>query len=166
MADTSPRLALPLLAAGQAQKELFHNEALATLDALVQPCVQASGVNDPPATPSIGQSWIVGPSPTGAWAGQARAVATWSEGGWRFAGAFEGMTLWVADAMLPARYAGGVWSVGQIRATTLAIGGQQVVGARQPAIAGPSGGTTVDAEARTAITALIVALGTHGLIAI
>ncbi|MGL4312420.1 MAG: DUF2793 domain-containing protein, partial [Sphingomonas sp.] len=32
MAETTSRLALPLLAAGQAQKEMFHNEALALID--------------------------------------------------------------------------------------------------------------------------------------
>jgi hypothetical protein len=29
MADTTPRFALPFILPGQAQKELFHNEALA-----------------------------------------------------------------------------------------------------------------------------------------
>ena len=32
MTDATPRFALPLLAAGQAQKELFHNEALTLPD--------------------------------------------------------------------------------------------------------------------------------------
>jgi hypothetical protein len=35
----SARLALPLLAAGQAGKEVTHNEALTRLDMLVQPAV-------------------------------------------------------------------------------------------------------------------------------
>lgn len=33
MTDTSARFALPLILPGQAQKEIFHNEALALLDA-------------------------------------------------------------------------------------------------------------------------------------
>lgn len=45
------------------------------------------------------------------------------------------------------------------------IGGVQVVGARRPAIGDPSGGTTIDAEARAALTAILGALRTHGLIA-
>lgn len=166
MSDTTPRLALPLLAAGQAQKEMVHNEALATLDALVQPCVQTCGADDPPTTPALGQSWIVGSSPTGGWAGQAATVATWSEGGWRFVAPREGMVAWTADLTLPARYSGGAWTIGQLHAATLVIGGRQVVGARQPTIAAPSGGGTVDSEARAAVAALIVALETHGLIAI
>lgn len=34
--ETTARLGLPLLAPGQAQKELFHNEALALVDAATQ----------------------------------------------------------------------------------------------------------------------------------
>ena len=33
MPETSPRFALPYILPGQAQKEIFHNEALAMLDA-------------------------------------------------------------------------------------------------------------------------------------
>ena len=48
------RFALPLLQPGQAQKEMFHNEALAALDLLIQPAVEAVGVNTPPTAPRIG----------------------------------------------------------------------------------------------------------------
>ena len=72
MSDTeTPRLALPLLQPGQAQKEMGHNEALAALDLIVQPNVVAAGIDTPPTSPESGQCWIVGASPTGAWAGQA-----------------------------------------------------------------------------------------------
>jgi len=37
---STPRLALPLLAVAQAQKEVTHNEALALLDLLVQPAAK------------------------------------------------------------------------------------------------------------------------------
>ena len=36
MSDATARLALPFIAPGQAQKELFHNEALTRIDALLQ----------------------------------------------------------------------------------------------------------------------------------
>ena len=36
MSDVTPHLGLPLLAAGQAQKHVTHNEALTLLDALAQ----------------------------------------------------------------------------------------------------------------------------------
>jgi hypothetical protein len=44
------------------------------------------------------------------------------------------------------------------------IDGDQVIGSRVSAIAGPSGGATVDAEARTAIDQILGALRGHGLI--
>jgi hypothetical protein len=52
----------------------------------------------------------------------------------------------------------------QLNSAGLMIGVNQVVGPRQAAIAGPSGGTTIDTQARTAITSIIAALHAHGLI--
>ena len=164
MGDVTARFALPLLAAGQAQKEIFHNEAITMLEALVQPVAQTQGDNDPPAVPQEGASWIVGTSPTGAWAGQADAVATWTSGGWRFVTPVSGMTMWVEDRAVPALYAGGAWQVGIVKATAVMIDGEQVVGARQSAIAAPDGGATVDGEARAAVSAILTALRIHGLI--
>jgi hypothetical protein len=46
----------------------------------------------------------------------------------------------------------------------LYVAGQKVVGARGAAVTAPSGGTTVDAESRAAISALINRLQQHGLI--
>lgn len=60
MSDTSARLGLPLLQPGQAQKELSHNEALIVLEMLVQPCVEALGLETPPSDPEPGQCWVVG----------------------------------------------------------------------------------------------------------
>lgn len=41
---------------------------------------------------------------------------------------------------------------------------QRVVGPRQAGIASPTGGTTEDVEARTAIDSILAALRAHGLI--
>jgi len=59
---------------------------------------------------------------------------------------------------------GTAWSDGNWPVATLTIGDQQVVGARLETVPSPSGGTTIDAEARAAVDAVIVALRTHGLI--
>ena len=162
--DATDRLSLPLLAAGQAQKELFHNEGLAALDLAVQASVVAVGGNDPPAAPAPGQCWIVGAAPTGAWAGRAQALAGWTQGGWRFVAPTPGLAAWDAASGQVARFAGGAWSVGTVSAARLEIGGVPVVGARQPAVAPPAGGTVVDAEARAALAAILAALVSHGLI--
>ena len=165
MTDTTARLALPLIAPGQAQKELFHNEALALLDLAAQASVVAVGIDTPPASPLPGQTWIVGAAPTDAWAGRAGALAGWTAGGWRFLAATEGMSAWDQTTGQLARYTGGSWALGTIAASRVTVGGLQVVGARRPAIADATGGTVVDAEARTAIEAILAALRDHGLIA-
>lgn len=162
--SATARFALPLLHPGQAQKEFFHNEALVLADALIQPCVEAIGLNVPPTAPAAGQCWIVGESPVAEWAGAARALALWTAGGWRFIPPREGMTAWVAADGLGARYVAGAWRNGRLTATRLEIDGEQVVGPREPAIGDPDGGMVVDAEARVAIDAILATLRAHGLI--
>ena len=143
------RFALPLLAAAQAQKEVTHNEALARVDALLHAVVVAVG-GALPASPTPGQSWIVGTGAGGAWAGQDGALATWTAGGWRFIAPVTGMAVWsLADQGLARRTPTG-WSIGSRRA----------------ALVDPSGGSVRDEEARTAIAAILATLRTHGLIAI
>ncbi len=81
---STPNLTLPLLAAAQAQKHVTHNEALEILDAVVQLTVQAFDATTPPTSPSEGQVWALGASPTGAWAGQGNKLAAYYNGGWIF----------------------------------------------------------------------------------
>ena len=58
-----------------------------TVSAIVwKPPVISQSTNDPPPAPADGDRYIVGSSPTGAWASNARDVATWDDGGstWTF----------------------------------------------------------------------------------
>jgi len=159
------RCDLPLLAAGQAQKELTHNEALALLDLIVQSGVESADLSDPPGSPMPGQCWIVADDATGAWAGQERALAGWTEAGWLFAMPGEGWQAWVADRGHPVRFDGAAWQDTPARGDGYYIGGERVVAARQTAIADPDGGGAPDPQAREAITAILAALRAHGLIA-
>ena len=84
MSENSPRLAMPFMQQGQAQKHVTHNEALEILDLLVQLTVAAFGAEDPPADPQDGQVWALGDAPTAAWEGQAGMLAAWANGGWLF----------------------------------------------------------------------------------
>ena len=164
--DITSRLALPLLQPGQAQKETTHNEALVLLDLTVQASVLAVGTNAPPASPSVGDAWIVGDAPTDGWIGQPRAIAGWTRGGWRFVTARDGMAVWsVADGQV-VRFGGGVWKIGVLAGSRVTIGGVGVVGPQRTGIAEPSGGPTVDLAARTAIGAILDALRGHGLISV
>jgi hypothetical protein len=162
---TTARLALPLIEPGQAQKEMTHNEALATIDAALHAGVVDIGGDAPPAAPAAGQCWIVGAAPTGVWAGHPLALASWTAGGWRFVRPVEGMAVWsVADGVV-ARFVGGRWEKGVVRAGVLRVAGEQVVGARQAAIPAPTGGSVADLEARATIGNILTALRSHGLIA-
>jgi hypothetical protein len=164
MTETSARFALPLILPGQAQKEAFHNEALALLDAALHACVAGDPTDALPADPVPGESWIVDSGATGAWAGKAGNLATWTAGGWRFTAPVPGMTVWNIDAGYRLHWTGAAWSHGEWPVSSLVIDGQQVVGARLETVSSPSGGTIIDAEARVAVDAIIVALRTHGLI--
>jgi hypothetical protein len=68
-------LGLPLLAAAQAQKHVTHNEALLALDALVHLACLDRDLSAPPAAPGEGDRYLVGPSPSGPWAGHAGEIA-------------------------------------------------------------------------------------------
>ncbi len=163
--DQTARWALPLLHAGQAQKEMFHNEALALIDMLLHGVVESADLNAPPVAPAAGQGWIVGADATGAWAGRAGAIAGWTAGGWRFATPREGLSMIVSDRGHAMIYGDGAWRDGPLRGDGLFVGNIRVVGAQAPAIADPSGGNIADVEARAALAAILTALRGHGLIA-
>lgn len=79
---SSPDLGLPFIASQQAQPEVTHNTALMLLQALANGVIGV-GSNTPPGSPVDGDAYIIGASPTGAWAGRANAVAIYL-GGWFF----------------------------------------------------------------------------------
>lgn len=164
MTNTTPRMALPLLQAGQAQKEAIHNEALTILDAIVGGAVESIGDNEPPPTPASGQMWIVGAAPAGAWAGHAGDVSVWTAGGWRFVPPAEGMGFRLRSTGVRIERGATAWGDGSVRVNRLIIGAEQVVGPRLSGISAPDGGAIIDTEARAATVAILVALRTHGLI--
>jgi len=161
--STTPRLTLPLVQPGQAQKEMTVNEALARLDIAVQAAVAGTGVDTPPALPSPGACWLIGSAPTGVWAGHAHEVAGWTSSGWIFVPPREGMQLWLGSIGGNARFLDGEWHFGKTHGKVF-VEGDQVVGSRGESIAEPSGGSMVDAEARAAIVSVLEAMRTHGLI--
>lgn len=163
--DGTPRWGLPLLFAGQAQKEVFHNEALALIDALLHGQAQSARLSTPPGAPEVGQCWIVAAGASGGWAGRAGAIAIWTEGGWRFITPRAGLRMEVADGEDALFYDGAQWRAGIIRGDGVYMNDERVVGPQGTAIAGPSGGGVIDAEARSTITAILDALRDHGLIA-
>lgn len=164
MTKTS-RLKMPFIAPGQAQKEWVHNEALQIVDSISWPVVEEPSRNDPPGGTAEGVSYIVGPAPTGAWAGKSGQLAVMSPAGWRFVEPFDGLSVLVRTTRERAEYFAGSWEIGVTRAARLEVGGEQVVSARSGAIADPVGGATIDTEARATIGQVLAALRGHGLIA-
>lgn len=142
--SASPRFALPLLFAGQAQKEFFVNEALCRTDALLHPAVEGEA-DEPPATPEDGESWLIGADPVGAWSGRAGHFASFQAGSWVFAAPRDGMRVLDRSTGQHILYRGG-WL-------------------RPAAPAAPEGGATIDGEARAAISALLAALVAGGILA-
>jgi hypothetical protein len=149
---------------GQAQKELFHNEALQMLDIAVAAAVEELPLNDPPAQPGAGSSYLVGDSPTGEWSQYPGHIAGYGEAGWRFIAPRNGLTVFVRASQTFAIYNSASWEAGIVRASSLVIEGQQVLGPRLPGIADPTGGTTIDAEVRSAVDQILGILRQHGLI--
>lgn len=106
--DTTDNLLLPFILPSQAQKHVTHNEALRTLDAVVQITVADRDLTMPPALPAAGARFIVAAPATGAWAGKEGQIAAWQDGAWAFLAPQAGWLAWVADeACFVARTAGG-----------------------------------------------------------
>ncbi|MHA6332553.1 DUF2793 domain-containing protein [Qipengyuania sp. CAU 1752] len=119
------------------------NEALVRVDALLHLAVQAEA-DTPPSSPAAGEAWIVGSAPTSEWADNAGKVALFSSGDWLFLQPTDGMRCWhVADRRFI--HFDSVWSA-----------------AASPA--SPTGGATIDAEARQAIEEMIAALQASGIV--
>jgi hypothetical protein len=141
--SASPRFALPLLHAGQAQKEAFVNEAHALADALLHCAIEGEAAA-PPASPEEGASWLVSAPAVGDWIGQEGRIACRQAGNWLFVTPRDGMRILDRSTGQDRRYMGG-WRV-------------------PSAPLEPIGGSTVDAEARDAILALTTVLREAGVL--
>lgn len=164
MANDTARYGIALLQAGQAQKEITHNEALIRVDALLHAAAESRSLSSPPAMPSEGQCWIVAAGGTGDWLGRSGSIAYWGAGGWTFSEPREGCLVWVHADAAYGHFGPYGWVFGDWPASALVIGGQKVTGARGAAVIDPSGGTVIDSEARTAISGILARLREHGLI--
>ncbi len=109
MANT-PRLGMPYLVAGQAQKEVTHNDALNDMDSIAQMSVINKTTATPPTSPAEGDSYIIAASPTGAWAGNANAIASYYSG-WRIKTPKTGWFAYVQAEGVFYLYDGSAWNV-------------------------------------------------------
>ncbi|WP_338467040.1 DUF2793 domain-containing protein [Novosphingobium sp. ZN18A2] len=140
--EITPRYSLPMLFAGQAQKEVTVNEALSCMDTLLHAAIAGESAT-PPANPSPGETWLVASGGTGLWASHDGDLAAWTDGGWRFTAPKPGMR--VFDITLGMfRHYHQSWT-------------------ETAAPAGPQGGDVVDSQARQAIADLVATLCNAGI---
>ena len=142
-ASTTPRLALPLLYVGQTQKEVTVNESILSADFLIDSAIEGVA-SSPPTSPVVGSMWLIGPAPSGVFAGRTDNLAGWSEGGWRFFVPRDGMRVFDLSQSAFRLYRHG-WTV-------------------PAAPLEPTGGAIVDAQVRLALASLIEALKTAGIL--
>lgn len=157
------RHGLPLLAAGQAQKEVTHNEALLLLDRRLHLVVETRQLTAPPIDVAPGSAFIVPPGASGAWAGTVDQIASHDGFGWDLSVPSRGTLAWIADEQGFTVF-DGQWSTGGWPTRALRIDGRSVLGAPPVAISAASGGVIVDAECRRAITAILASLQAQGII--
>src|SRR5687767_10750846 len=107
--EQSANLQLPYIMPSQAQKHVTLNEAIRTLDALVQLAVLDRDLAAPPVSPADGDRYLVAVGGTGAWAGRDGKVAAWQDGAWAFLAPKTGWLLWVADESRLISFDGAAW---------------------------------------------------------
>jgi hypothetical protein len=126
MSDTT-RFSLPLLQASQAQKHVTVNEALLRVDGLMQLTLISASSNTPPTSPSEGEVYGVGASGVNEWSGEDGKLALFSNGGWVFMPASQGMRAYIADQGGWAAYDGSDWIIGLQTLTSNGAGMQLLV---------------------------------------
>lgn len=115
----------------------------ARLDAMLHCAIEAVQAA-PPVAPADGQSWLIAAGASGEWNGRAGQIAMRQAGNWLYSQPNDGMRIFNRATHQDMLFDGG-WQTPS-----------------RPAA--PAGGATVDAEARTAIAAIIASLTVAGII--
>ncbi|MDO5659291.1 MAG: DUF2793 domain-containing protein [Paracoccus sp. (in: a-proteobacteria)] len=112
--QSTARLGLPFVQPAQAQKHVTVNEALARLDAMVNPVLDSITRSTPPETVLPGACFGVPAQAGGAWSGQGGQIAMAGNGGWVFVTPLAGMRVFVADQGVHAIHDGIAWVAGAL----------------------------------------------------
>src|SRR5271154_2017674 len=102
-----------------------------TWQGLIQPNVISLALSTPPGSPVNGNTYVVGAAPTGAWAGQANAIAYWAvdpqdgpsitptiaTGAWEFYAPLAGWTVFDNFTKLNWKFDGTLWNFTRIAST-------------------------------------------------
>jgi hypothetical protein len=111
MSDQSPRLTLPFLLAGQAQKHVAVNDAFALLDALVHLAIESRTIAAEPAAPADGAVYLLPEGRTGErWSALPVGALVRFDYGWSALPAPDGLIALVKDEGVFLARKAGVWS--------------------------------------------------------
>ena len=102
-------LSLPYLQPNQAQKHITLNEALRTLDAVVQISVSSRGLVTPPTSPANGVRFIPALGASGLWDTQANTIAAFQDGVWASYAPQQGWLVFVEDEGVLVVWNGAAW---------------------------------------------------------
>jgi hypothetical protein len=129
---TSTKLGIPYLANQQATPEIYHNEALYMLEAMLRGVITRT--NAPPGSPVDGDSYLITAVASGAWTGWENHVAIWASNAWRFVPGFdtdgaviaigatqEGMRVYVNDENTFYVWSGAAWAAQTITAANVSF---------------------------------------------
>jgi len=105
----TPKLQLPHILTAQAQKEVTHNNALNLLDIFTRPTVLEMAKNTPPGSPTAGDCYVVGASPTGEFVDYEDAIACYTSNGWIFAAPFKWLDVVSEDDQTRYVFDGTAW---------------------------------------------------------
>lgn len=105
----SNNLGLPFIMPAQAQKHVTFNEAIKSLDTIVQLAVVESDVSIPPTTPNNGDRYAISVTPSGIWSGHAQEVAIWETNAWRFVTPKIGWRIWDTNLSRLLVYTDNSW---------------------------------------------------------
>lgn len=108
MSNTA-RLRLPMILSSQAQKEVTHNAALNVLDVFMRPTVLEMAKDTPPVSPTAGDCYIVGGSPSGVFVDHEDEIACYTDNGWIFATPFKWLDVVNEDDDTRYVYDGSAW---------------------------------------------------------
>lgn len=158
----TPRLALPLIAAGQAQKDVTHNEAVLALDRLVALVVTSRSLLLPPSVPQLGACFIVPAAGAVAWGHPAGTLLHWQGAAWLAETPRDGQIALLADEGLMLIHCGS-WR-DQWPIAGLVVSGRTVLAVPPVNLVAPTGGAIIDSEARAVLAALLAALQQQGII--
>lgn len=139
---------------------------LRTQQALIQANVKSLALSTPPGSPSNGDTYIVGGSPTGAWTGFANYVAYWAidtqdgtsitpninTGAWEFYAPVQGWQVFDQNTGAAWRYNGSAW----VLASSLKVPVSPVGGV---VTCNPAIGNNFRINVNTAVTSVVISNG-------